>query len=365
MPVYRSIPPGRLLPGIVLALTCLCAGDLALAADFADSGPLRIRDHFLPGMGLLAIEPSPAAVLPAGVSRVEMIATTSNTFAMSEVLSNRLERRDARAALSLDELRATGGDNLFYLDGEVYRLVLALDHGLTSRLEVGFTLQWLSFSAGMFDGVIEGVHDKLRVSQGGRTGIPRSLYTAYKRSGGFEYYADGPAGGGLGDTVLRAKYQLNDDSHDWFAAIQALVKLPTWNGDGFFSSGSTDIGIQLLGGQEPLPLLKLHYAIGLLRLGDWPLLELPSQLLWSGMVGVEVATGDRSAWIAQMTASQSPFTELDLPELGQVSLQVSLGYKRTLAEGLTLFLALTENIAHFDNSADVGMHVGLSRTSRQ
>ncbi len=345
---------------LIIGLCCLCAGDQAWAADFTDSGPLRIRDQFLPGMGLLAFEPQSAAALPAGDSRIEMIATVSNTFAMSEVLGNHLEDRDRRSSLSLADLREIGSDSMFYLDGEVYRLALALDFGVTARMEIGLTLQWLSFSGGAFDGVIEGVHDVFSFSQSGRTGVPRDRFTTYLRSKDLEYHAAISAGGGLGDTVMRAKYQLNSHGDNWNLAVQGLVKLPTWNGHDFFSSGSTDVGIQLLGSHAPLPRLRLHYALGLLRLGDWPLLELPSQPLWSGTTAVEIDTSDRSTWIAQLTASQSPFTELDLPELGQVSLQVSLGYKRELATGLSLFIALTENIAHFDNSADVGMHVGLS-----
>lgn len=363
MPVVRLRPDGAL--GAALALICLFCGDIAQAADFADNGPLRIRDQFLPGMGLLAFEPLPAAVLDTGKTRIEVIATASNTFAMSEILSDNLKRRDGRAPLTLDDLRAIGGDNLFYLDGEVYRVAFTYDYGLTPRLEAGVTLQWLSFSAGTFDGVIEGVHDMFRVGQGGRDGVPRSRYSTYLRSSDLEYHADVPAGGGLGDTVLRIKYQLSDDGHRWFAAAQALLKLPTWNGGDLFSSGSADAGVQLLVGHETRPWMRLHYAAGLLYLGDWPLLGLSAQPLWSGMTAIEIDAGSRSTWIVQFTASQSPFADLDLPELGQVSLQLSFGYKRMLADGLSLSFALTENIAHFDNSADVGMHVGVSRVIRR
>ncbi len=361
-----SLKPGlgRNLLFAVLYAGHLILAEAAWAGDFAESGPLRIRDQFLPNMGLLALEPVPAATLKSGVSRYELVATVSNTFAMSESFTRRLEQRDARVPVTLDELREVDSGNLFYLDGEVYRAALALDHAVSPRLEFGVTLQWLSFSTGFSDSIIEGVHDALNLDQSGRTGVPLRRYTTYLRSGDFEAFEPHSAGGGFGDIVVRAKYQLHGDGRNRFASVQLLAKIPAGSGKHVFSSGSADAGVQLQAGLAPDSSWRMHYSVGLLYLGEWPLFDLSSQVLLSGMAAFELGVGPESALIMQLSASQSPFAELDLPELGQVSLQASFGYKRKLTNGIMMFAALTENVVHFDNSADVGLHLGIGRVFR-
>jgi hypothetical protein len=51
---------------------------------------------------------------------------------------------------------------------------------------------------------------------------------------------------------------------------------------------------------------------------------------------------------------------LDLEELTRVSTQLTLGYKRAIGKQV-LFLGITENVASFNNSPDIGFHVGWTR----
>jgi hypothetical protein len=76
------------------------------------------------------------------------------------------------------------------------------------------------------------------------------------------------------------------------------------------------------------------------------------------MLGYEHAVfSSRNSAIIQATVSESPFRDLDLPELAAVSIQASIGVKRMITPESVLFVALTENIAHFDNTADIGVHL--------
>ncbi len=69
----------------------------------------------------------------------------------------------------------------------------------------------------------------------------------------------------------------------------------------------------------------------------------------------------RTSLIAQVTLSQSPFRDLNLAELGAVSIQTSLGIKCAFGASRELFVALTENLVHFDTTADVGFHIGWTQ----
>ena len=79
------------------------------------------------------------------------------------------------------------------------------------------------------------------------------------------------------------------------------------------------------------------------------------------MVAYEQAVGERSSVVGQVTVSQSPFDDLDLDELSEPSLLVTVGLKRVLGEAGVLFVGLTENVQNFNNTSDVGLHVGFTR----
>ncbi|MCC6206800.1 MAG: DUF3187 family protein [Gammaproteobacteria bacterium] len=341
-------------------MTCLFSCSSACAVEFGETGPLRIRDQFLLNMGLLAFDPDAASVLMPGQSRIELIETASNTFAMSGAMRDGLDQRTGRGPVTLADLQEIPGNN-FYLDAEVYRTAVSFDHAVADGVQFGVSLQWLSFVGGSLDGFIENFHDTFGFDQGGREGVPRGGYATYVRSGGLEVFDEATPGSAAGDIVLRYKANLGGDPVRSPISLQAMTKLPLGDGDDLFSSGSFDFGVEVLGGYYPSPWFCFHYSLGVLRLGAWKLFDLPSQTLLSGMTGFEFGLSPSSSVIAQVTVSQSPFADLDLPELGAVSLQASLGLKHEYGRKWVLFGALTENVINFDNTADVGLHVGISR----
>ncbi len=345
--------------GVGLLAINLMAGGIARAIELTDTGPLRIRDQFLLNMGLLAFEPDAASMLGVGQQRVDIIQTASNTFAMSDSVSDALAQRNSRSGVSLADLRGIPG-NIFYLDAEVYRTGISIDHGISDALQIGITWQWLSFVGGAFDGLIEGFHDAFNFEQGGREGVSLGAYTTYVRSNGIEVFNNSTPGSGAGDMVLRSKLKLLGDGGRSLASLQASLKIPLGDGNDLFSSGSADVGVQLLGDYYLSDRFSVHYSMGILRLGKWEYFGLSSQTLLSSMFGLELGTSPSSSVIVQLTASQSPFVDLDLPQLGKVSLQASLGYKHAIDHRIILFGALTENIVYFNNTADVGLHLGAS-----
>jgi hypothetical protein len=101
--------------------------------------------------------------------------------------------------------------------------------------------------------------------------------------------------------------------------------------------------------------------VGLLALGASDQLGLGSQTIASGMVAYERALGPAMTGLAQVTLSDTPFADLDLGGLDRTSQQVTLGIKKVIKRQV-LFVGLTENFGACNNTPDVGLHVGLTRS---
>ncbi len=351
---------------VILALG-LAASAPAAAQDikyFVDTGPLRVRDQFLLNMGFLAFDPASATVLAPGEWQLDAVLTATNTFAHSEAMVNFLEARQERLRLTREELRSYAGgegEGIFQLDAEVYRTAFTVRRGIGHRLQLELLVPVLSFQGGFADGIIEDFHDTFGFGQSGRLGVPRDGYLVYVGSRKGELLVDRDPGTGLGDVVLGAKLDLKRKPGPLLLAFEGQVKLPTGDEDSLYSSGTADAGVQLLASRY-FQRSCIHASAGLLYLGAWDALGTPDQLRASGMLAYEHGLGRKVSGILQATLSQSPFDDLDLEELSDVSYQVSAGLKVAAGERRMLFFALTENLVHFNNTADLGLHVGLSET---
>ena len=336
----------------LLVLSLLPAS--AVAGD--DIGPFRIRDQFLLNMGFLAFDPDTARLLPAGTGQAELIETATNTFAHSESLSRLLDARTTRAPVDLATLRSLPG-NIFYLDGEMYRTALSLRYGLSPRVQVGVTTQLLGFEEGHLDRLIEGFHDTFDLAQHGRKGVPRNGYRVYVRANGTEFYQDEAPGFRFGDVVVQAKLGLIDDS-TFVLSLETALQL-SHGEPSIYTSGGTDYGAQLLASWQRNGAWW-HATFGFLRLSAHPF-GTPDQDLLSGMLAYERRLVPSLSGIVQLTVSESPYRSLNLQELSKAALQGSIGVKYRLGR-TTWIAALTENLVHFDNTADVGLHLGVNRS---
>jgi len=346
---------------MVLAVPVLAGEPL----DFQDLGPLRVRDQFLLGMGFLAFDPESADVLANGHWQVDLISTVTNSFAKSQTITDRLEERADRQGVTRDFLReaaaANPGKGTFYLDGETYRTAVAIRRGFGHRFQFGITLQGLQLTGGVLDSTIEGFHRAFGLGQAGRLGASRNRYAVFVSSKGHDFYSDSRPSFGLADTVLSAKFALQSQPGHAYLSVEGLVKIPTGQHVDLYSSGSSDVGVQALYSRFWAKSC-LHASAGVLRLGPSDVLHTPAQTVFSGMAAYEHGIfNTRTSAIAQATFSQTPFRDLDIAELGQLSIQASLGIKCAFGPSRVLFVAVTENLVHFDNTADVGFHLGWTQ----
>lgn len=355
------------LIGLVLAMACLASpGRAEIDRYLIDTGPLRIRDQFLPGLGYLAFDPVAADVLDPGELRIDLVVTTSNTFAHSKEVEQELAATPRRAGLGLAELRSLepkqAGGALFYLDGEHTRWAFAARRGLGNGLQVEVVLPVIQLGGGQLDSIIEGFHEAFSLGQAGRLAVPRGTFGAYVRAAGREVYLDRSPGTALGDLVLGARYDLRSSrpTPSLELALEALAKLPTGDVNRLTSSGSADYGVQLLGTRY-FSRSCLHFSVGGLRLGPHELFAVETQTVLSGMLAFEVALGGKTTGLVQVTASQSPFDDLGSDELSSASTQVTLGAKVAFGKNVW-FLGVTENLVSFDNTSDIGLHLGVTKS---
>ncbi len=332
-----------------------------------DTGPLRVRDQFGLGLGYLAFDPVAADNLPPGRWQVDLIATVANDFVHSDVIETFLDERDNRQPLTIDQLRGISADGnnrgIYILDAEHYRTGIAVRRGITPRIQAEVVVSIVSFQGGILDELVEGFHDAFGFGQAGRTGVPRDAFLAYVRTPDREIFVDHDPDVQLGDTVLGVKVGLlkPNKTRRFHLALEGLLKVPTGSEDALLSSGSVDVGAQLLLTRY-FEKACLHASLGAVGLGSFESLGLNQQVVLSGMVAYERALGTKTSGLVQVTVSQSPFDDLRLEELAATSIQITLGIKRVIFGEQVLFLGLTENVANFNNSADIGFHLGLTRT---
>jgi hypothetical protein len=338
------------------------AGALALDDHFLRA-PLPVDGMFLLHTGYLAFEPTSAHVLAEDEWRLSWALSRSNSFASSGDVRGALEARPERAPVDLAFLRGFDG-NQFFADGEVTRLAVTLERALAPRLQAGATVQVLHLGGGVFDSVIEGFHQRSGFERGrqrGRLGVPRDDFTVFVRSQGKEFFLGEAPGVGIGDILLHAKLGLLDGESPLRVGVNLDIKVPVGDEAELYSSGSADYGAQLVASRE-FRHGSLHAAVGLRRLGAWELLGIPAQTIASGVLAYGHRIGGAGALVGQVAVSDSPLAPLDIDVLGHSTLQLTLGYQQRLGTGTALSLAIAENSKYLENTADIGLQLGLVRT---
>lgn len=360
-----------------LALVALAIGAVAPAAaveaqrtavaeepGLSPGGPLRIREQFLLGVGFLSLEPIDPVVLEPGRWRLDLVHTVTNTWVGSEVFEDVLDERPRRQPVTLEELQDVDGDGtaVFLADGEVYRTSLTLRTGLGGGFEAEVTVPWVEFDGGFGDSAIEAFHAGVGLEDGHRSAVPREAFTVYLRdTSGNEVFRNVEPSPGLGDVTLALKRLLDLRSPRWTASLQAVAKLATGDERALQSSGSNDFAAQLLlsrAGERS----AWHLAIGATRLGEAERFALGEQTVLSALLAYERRLRPATSAIFQLKAAESPFKELAVEDLGDVTFLADFGIKQRVGRDTVLFAALSENIVHYRNSADFGLHFGLTWT---
>jgi hypothetical protein len=346
------------------ALALLVCGSLRAQGNGDDlRAPLPIRDQFLLSNGFFFFEPERARVLGEGESVVMIAAADSNTFAKSAWINHHEFGETTRmsAASELAASRAHIGAPIYLVDGETQRVELSMRHGFGRNFELGLTVPISRTYGGWSDAFIEGVHKALNIGNANRNAFPRNSLTVALQSGTAQYVRDQPGRFAIGDIAVAGKYELSllEDRHISMS-VSGAVELPTGNAYMLNGSGSLNGGLQVLASRD-FGRTTVHATLGMLREGSNRQLGTRAETLITDTVGISQLLTEKSAAIAQLTVSESPFRNIGIAEFNRRTYQLSIGMQQRIGRSMTAYAALIENVLTYENSADAGVACGIAR----
>lgn len=340
----------------------LLAASAALAAEPPAEffGPLRIRD--LSPISMLRLDFVPAHGVESDDLRVVRVSYShANVYIVSKTVSDYLRARgtdDPLSAQDVDALLAADGD-VYYFDGELSLVELEYLRSIAHNTVVQVTWPLHIHGGGYFDRTIEGFHELIGHNTADRDLTSRNDMQVVARLGEDRLVMiDHGTTAGTGDPTVSIRRHFSLGRRTTFV-LEGAVKIPVGDESNFFSSGHTDYGVQLSLQKEfarqAFYVGASHVFIGETRIfPNFPLSDPQSAAIaWERKVG-------RSTWaIAQATWGRAAFRDIDVEEITSDRNQVSIGLRRTLKNRAMLTLALTENVIHFKNTPDFGVHFGI------
>ena len=250
------------------------------------------------------------------------------------------------------------------LDGETTRLIFAFRHALSSALELGIKIPYVSHSGGFLDTSIEDYHSAFGFPQGGRDQAPRDrLLYLYQRGGVDNVRVDG-SGSGVGDLSFSAAFQLYQEGGEnrRGLVLNTGLKLPTGESDQLRGSGSTDLSLSITGGCDlgrAAGLWTAYGSAGMLFMTEGKVLP-AQQKSWVGFgsLGIGWLPLSRLALKVQADAHTPFFSGSELDEIGANAGQLIAGGTVGLMEGMALDIGVSEDLI-VKTSPDVVFYLHL------
>lgn len=257
-------------------------------------------------------------------------------------------------------------DVIAFIDGEVTRVALRGVYGFSERLSAALEVPWVSFSALDFDGGIESFHRALGLPDVFRSDYPRGRFEIVRqRAGGRIEFDDRRPSAGLGDMTASLRYR--DRLGALLVSADLVVKLPTGDADEYRGSGSFDGGL-LVGalyrfgatGQWGLRAEGGVVVPGTFRGNTPTTFDVTTFLRF--LVAADVRLGRRTTVALSTTAEQSPFRHDAVGDGAGTAVDVAFGLSHRFGDHVLASVALTENVPHYGDAADVTISLGLKLT---
>ena len=353
----------RVVTGVAWVLFSLSAASGAEKTELL--GPLRIRD--MTPFNILRLDMLPAHAVAAGPGSwaIEADLSYTNTFVMSENVRNYLEQRDSRQPLTQADVNAILGlgQDAYYVDGEFGLLDLTFHYAIASDSSVYLTLPAYSFTGGFLDRTIESFHNAIGNGSDGRDLVERDQFQTVMSLGGLHSsFREAPINGGLGDPVIGMRHFWPLQGSHWGLVLDGAAKFALRGERSLLSTGSNDFGLQT-SLQGKFRRQGIYFSTSLVRTDGRVFgVKLGSRAVPTLMTAYEVGLTGHTNFILQLYASESALRDTTIAEIRANKYQASLGL-RSRHEHLIYAFALTENLANFENTPDVGATLTLAWVS--
>lgn len=325
-------------------------------------GPIGASGHYLLAEGYLVVVPTGPAVLPPGGTTLEVQQSFTNTFSLSDSFLPLVDNPKRGHRITPAEIVAgapAGGRGVdFLFDGEVARTDILLRRGIGHGVELSADLPVLHAGGGFLDGFIEGFHKTFSIKRSDRFAAERDRYLVYLRSGDRQVVRTEDPGWGLSDLVLGAKVALPARPAGFDLAAAGLLKLPTGDKNRLFSSGSADLGAQLLGSRD-FTRSRLYLDLSVVREGAWSEVGAAAATVLTASASYEHRFFRRSAAVIELAVSDSPLKGLHNAQLAEKTYILTLGWKQALSPTRSIYFAFNENLFSFDDTPDFGFLLGF------
>lgn len=347
---------------IAAAVVCALFSATSARGETELLGPLALRD--MTPFNILRLDMPPAHAVNAGPGSwaVEAELSRTNIFVMSDNVKAYLERRGTAAPLTqadASSIAALGGDS-YFVDGEIGLLDLTFHYGITRQVSAYVTVPVYDFTGGFLDSTIDGFHQRFGFGTEGRDLVARNRFQAVASLRGQRVAVLGPpVHDGVGDPIVGVRRAWPLPGSPWALVVDGAAKIAVRGKGSFLSTGSNDYGLQAS--------LQGKFA----RQGIY----LTTSLVWTDgrVFGVtlgnravptvtaayEVGVTRHTSAILQLYASQSAIRDTSLDKVKANKYQASLGL-RSRRGPLVYGFAMTENVANFENTPDVGFSLTLA-----
>jgi Protein of unknown function (DUF3187) len=326
------------------------------------AGPIAASGHFLLAEGYLVVTPAGPEILPRGASTLDVQESFTNTFSLSDSFLPLVDDKTRGRRITPAEIVAGAPKSArgldYVLDGEVARTDLAFRRGIGHGVELSLDLPVLHVGGGFLDGFIEGFHKTFSIKRSDRFSETRNGYLVYLHEGDRTVVRTVDPGWALADLVVGAKVALPEKPLGFDLAAQGLLKLPTGDRERLFSSGSADLGVQLLG-SRPFLRSRLYFTLSAVREGSWQDLGAGPATVFTVSAAYEHRFFRRSSLVIEMAISESPLKSLHSAQLAEKTYIATLGWKQALSPTRSVYFAFNENLFSFDDTPDFGFLLGF------
>lgn len=361
----RRDPRSRVSRLALLLGLCVLAPAAAVTAedDWQTLGLMRVRDMTPFGLARLDMLPAHAVAATPGTFAFEINVSYQNTWALSDNVKDYLESRGVeRREITADDVAAIlalPGD-AYLLDGELGLVDLTLHYRASRHIGVYATIPYFIAGGGFLDSTIESFHDTVGFSSAGRELAPRNRFVAVAGLERTTVVLDEAPGSELGDPVFGLRYSVTPTPDRYNVVLEAAAKLALVDSSSrLVSTGNNDYGMQL-SLQRFFARNALHLSLaGIYFQSPDPGL---SKDTWIPTVvaGWETRISKNTNFLVQGYVSKSVVQETRLDELSAEKIQATIGIQR-LYRGHVLRFGITENLANFNNTPDIGVNLSVAR----